>query len=301
MPKVKANGLTLEAETFGSKDKPAILLIMGFSAQMTMWPVAFCQGLAEMGFQVVRFDNRDIGLSDKLNDAGPPNIAEAFMAFQSGKVYRNAAYDLRHMASDAVGILDALGIERAHIVGASMGGMIAQLVSVYHGHRAMSLTSIMSTTGRPGLKPAEPHIMAALMTPPPSTEREDRITHVMNLWKTIGSPGFPATPQELRQVAEREVDRAPYDGNAIGRQLVAIASSPSRHEILRTVTCPALVLHGKDDPLVPIEGGWDTAAAIPGATLVEVPGMGHDFTDSLTPVYLREVGGFISSLNGKGA
>lgn len=296
MPKLSANGLTLEVEQFGKSADPAILLVMGFGAQMTMWPVAFCEGLAKMGFRVIRFDNRDIGLSQKLDHLGPPNMAAAMGAIATGVPYRDAPYRLMDMADDAAGVLDALGIERAHIVGASMGGMIAQMFAVYHGHRAHSVTSIMSTTARPGLPPAAPEVLGALLTPPPGTDRASRIAHFKKLWTTIGSPGFRATEAELQATAEREVDRAPYDPNGIGRQMLAIVGSSPRHEILRTVTCPALVLHGVDDPLVPVSGGRDTAAAIPGAKLVEVPGMGHDFTDALTPVYLREVGGFIEGV-----
>jgi pimeloyl-ACP methyl ester carboxylesterase len=287
--------LKLEVEDFGKKTDPAILLIMGFSAQMTMWPVPFCEGLAKMGFRVIRFDNRDIGLSQRMEHLGPPDLAGALGAMATGRPFRNAAYRLEDMAADAVGVLDALGLDRAHIVGASMGGMIAQVFSVYHGHRALSVTSIMSTTGRPGLPPAAPEITAALLTPPASPARADRIAHVKKMWKTIGSPGFPASDSELQSVAEREVNRSPYDPNGIGRQLVAILGSSPRHEVLRTVTCPFLVLHGVDDPLVPVTGGRDTAAAVPGAKLVEIAGMGHGFEDALTPIYLREVGGFIES------
>jgi pimeloyl-ACP methyl ester carboxylesterase len=296
MPKLTANGLQLEVEQFGKAADPAILLIMGFSAQMTMWPVAFCEGLAKLGFHVVRFDNRDIGLSQKMETLGAPDMAGALGALSTGRPFRNAGYRLEDMAADAAGVLDALGIARAHVVGASMGGMIAQLFAVYFGHRAYSVTSIMSTTGRPGLPPAAPEIMAALLTPPASAAREDRIAHVKKMWKTIGSPGFAAGEAELQSVAEREVDRSPYDANGIGRQLVAILGSSPRHEILRTVTCPFLALHGVDDPLVPVTGGRDTAAAVPGAKLVEIPGMGHGFEDALVPVYLREVGGFIEGV-----
>lgn len=296
MPKLMANGLKLEVEEFGDPSDPAILLIMGFSAQMTMWPVPFCEGLAKMGFRVIRFDNRDIGLSQNLEHLGPPNIAAALGAMATGVPYRDAPYRLIDMADDAAGVLDALNVGRAHIVGASMGGMIAQLFAVYHGHRAHSVTSIMSTTGRPGLPPAAPEVTAVLLTPPASTARTDRIEHVKKMWRIIGSPGFAATEAELQRVAEREVDRAPYEPNGIGRQLMAILGSSSRHEILRTVTCPMLVLHGTDDPLVPVTGGRDTAAATPGAKLVEIKGMGHGFEDALVPVYLREVGGFIETV-----
>ena len=293
MPQVTANGLQFEYDVHGAASDPAVLLIMGFSAQMTMWPMSFVNGLVERGFRVVRFDNRDIGLSAKLDDKGPPDIAAAMGAAMTGQRYQGAPYLLDDMAADAAGLLDALDIERAHIVGASMGGMIAQIVAARHAARTLSLTSIMSTTGRPGLTPARPEIMAALMTPPASESREDRRRQFIHTFRTIGSPGFPATDEEINALADIQVDRAPYHPAGIGRQMVAIMSSEPRHELLAGVRCPALVLHGADDPLVPLDGGQDTAASIPGAELVVVPGMGHDFTEALMPHFLTHVGGFL--------
>ena len=197
-------------------------------------------------------------------------------------------------------LLDHLGIKRAHIVGASMGGMIAQIVAAKHGARARSLVSIMSSTNRPGLPQAAPEITGALITPPASPGREDRIAHFKTLFRTIGSPGFPATEDEIQTLAEGVVDRAPYDPAGIGRQLVAILSSEPRHEMLKAVRCPALVLHGADDPLIPIAGGEDTAASIPGAEFVAVPGMGHDFTEALMPEFIRHAGGFLTRAEQRG-
>ena len=294
MPQATVNGLRFEYDIHGAAGDPAVLLIMGFSAQMTMWPMSFVEGLVGRGFRVVRFDNRDIGLSSKLDEKGPPDIGAAMTAAMTGQRYAGAPYLLDDMAADAVGLLDAQDIARAHIVGASMGGMIAQIVAAKHPGKTISLTSIMSTTGRPGLPAAAPEIMGALMTPPASPSREDRRKQFMTMFRTIGSPGFPATEAEIEALADAQVDRAPYNPAGVGRQMVAIMSSEPRHELLAGVRCPALVLHGADDPLVPLEGGKDTAASIPGAELVVIPGMGHDFTEALMPQFLTHVGGFLS-------
>ncbi len=269
---------------------------MGFSAQMTMWPVELCQGLADRGYHVIRFDNRDIGLSQKITTAGEVNVMEAFMKAASGQPV-SAPYQLNDMAADAVGILDALGIEKAHIVGASMGGMIAQLVAHNHPNKARSLTSIMSTTGRRDLPPSKPEAMAVLTQPAP-VEREARIAHTKNVWRIIGSqPVYAADDEELQRIATAIVDRAPYDPAGIARQLVGILASPPRNEMLKNVKLPALVIHGADDPLVNVEGGKDTAASIPGARLKIIPGMGHDFTSKLVPVYLREISDFVAEVD----
>ena len=298
MPQVKANGLSFEYESFGSPTDPAIMLIMGFSAQMTMWPVELCEGLASRGYRVIRFDNRDIGFSSKLESAGQVNVMDAFMKAASGQPI-DAPYKLNDMAADAAGILDALGIANAHIVGASMGGMIAQLVALNHPQKTRSLTSIMSSTGRPGLPPAKPEAMAVLTEAPPA-DRDGRIAAAKKVWRIIGSqPVYAASDDELHAQAVREVDRTPYYAPGVARQLVGILASPPRHDMLKNVKAPTLVIHGADDPLVPIEGGKDTAASIPGARLRIIPGMGHDFTSKLVPVYLREIADFVAEVDAK--
>jgi pimeloyl-ACP methyl ester carboxylesterase len=293
MPQVRANGIEIEYESFGRDRDPTVLLIMGFSGQLTLWPVALCEGLVARGFHVVRFDNRDVGKSTHLTEKGAPDIG-ALMAQAAAGAPVTAPYTLSDMAADAAGLLDAIGVERAHIVGASMGGMIAQLVAADHAPRTKSLVSIMSTTGRRDLPPGKPEAMAALMTPPASTSRDDRIAAALRTWRTIGSPGYPASDAELRAAAERDIDRVPYDPIGVARQMAAIMASPPRNEKLAGVRVPALVIHGADDPLVPVEGGKDTAASIPGADLVIVPGMGHDFTEALVPVYLKHIGDFVT-------
>ncbi|MGD0189226.1 MAG: alpha/beta hydrolase [Rhizomicrobium sp.] len=295
MPQIGANGIDIEYESFGKNSDPAVLLIMGFSAQMTMWPVKFCEGLAASGFRVIRFDNRDIGKSTHLTHLGMPNTQEAMMKMMSGQPVE-APYKLEDMALDSVGLLKALDIARAHIVGASMGGFIAQIIAAKHQGVAKSMVSIMSSTANRSLPPAKPEAMAAITQPPASNSREDRIAAGMKAWRVIGSPGYPATDEELREIVTAAVDRVPYDPAGIARQLVAIAAAEPRNEILKAVTCPALVIHGADDPLVPVEGGKDTAASIPGCRLVIVPGMAHDFTNALVPVYLEHVGGFVQDV-----
>jgi pimeloyl-ACP methyl ester carboxylesterase len=299
MPQIRANGIDFEYDSFGRESHPAILLIMGFSAQMIMWPVAFCEGLVTKGFRVVRFDNRDIGKSTHLMQLGTPNIQEAMMKLASGEPYA-APYTLDDMALDAVALLKALDIPSAHIVGASMGGMIAQIVAAKHPQPTRSLISIMSTTGKRSLPQAKPEAMAAITTPPPSTSREDRIAAGMKAQAIIGSPGYPATEEELRKVVAEAVDRVPYEPTGIARQLAAIVATPPRNEILKSVRCPALVLHGADDPLLPLDCGKDTAASIVGSKLVVVPGMGHDFTNALMPVWLNHIGGFLQDVERSG-
>ncbi len=298
MPQIRANGIDIEYESFGKDSDPAILLIMGFSGQLTLWPVALCEGLAAQGFRVIRFDNRDIGKSTHLLDKGSPNIQGLMVKLMSGQP-ADAPYSLDDMADDSVALLDALGIKRAHIVGASMGGMIAQLVAVRHPGKTSSLVSIMSTTGKQGLPPARPEAMAALTTPPASSSREDRVLAGIRTWKTIGSPGFAADDAELRASAERDADRVPYEPTGVARQMAAIIAAPARNDMLKNVTAPSLVIHGADDPLVPVEGGKDTAASIPGCELIIVPGMGHDFTSKLELVLRRHIGDFVRGVEAR--
>ena len=295
MPQIRANGIDIEYESFGRQSDPVILLIMGLGAQMTMWPVAFCEGLAAGGFRVIRFDNRDIGKSTHLTQLSTPNVQDAMMKMMTGEPVA-APYLLDDMAADAAGLLKALDIPCAHIVGASMGGMIAQIVAAKHADQTISLTSIMSTTGNRSLPPGKPEALLAISQPPASNSREDLIAAGVHTWRVIGSPGYPATDEELREIVIGAIDRVPHEPTGFARQLVAIVASPPRNEILKSVRCPALVIHGADDPLVPVEGGRDTAASIPGCKLVIVPGMAHDFTNALVPIYLEHVGGFVEDV-----
>ena len=273
MPNVTANGIQIEYETFGDSSSPPLILIMGLSAQMIFWYDEFCQLLADQNHYVIRFDNRGVGLSSKFEEAGVPNIMEAMTAALQGEKVESP-YTLDDMADDSVGLLSSLGIDRAHICGASMGGMIAQTVGYRHPSRILSLISIMSTTGNPELPQPKPEVMEVLITPAP-VEREANIEHGLKVWKIIGSPGFPFEEDLVRDVVTRSYDRCFYPQGMV-RQMTAIMAHGNRKPFLGSITAPTLVIHGGDDPLVPVEGGKDTAQAIPGSELVIIDGMGHD-------------------------
>ena len=273
MPNVKANGIDIEYEEFGDRRGRPLLLIMGLGAQMILWREDFCKQLAQRGHRVIRFDNRDVGKSSTLDHLGLPNVMAAVTATLLRQPV-SAPYLLRDMAADAAALLDVLGIKRAHVVGASMGGMIAQALAIEHPQRVLTLTSIMSTTGNPNLPPAKPAALSSLLMPPP-TDRQQSIERAVTVFRTIGSPGFPFDEAEIRELAARSYDRG-FNPDGVARQFVAIVASGSRTDALKSVKVPALVIHGKDDPLVPVEGAYDTAAAIPGAQLLVIDGMGHD-------------------------
>lgn len=280
MPRAHANGIELEYETFGRDEDPALLLVMGLGAQMILWDEELCGAFVDRGFRVIRFDNRDVGLSTRLDHLGVPNVPAALQAAATGAPF-DAPYRLHDMAADAVGLLDALGVERAHVVGASMGGMIAQSLAIQHPERLHSLVSIMSTTGEPDLPGPTPEAMTVLLSPPPR-EREAYIEQNEKVWRVIGSPGFDADAERIRARAARVWERGLHP-EGMARQLVAILASGSRKAALRDVRTPTLVVHGEADPLVPFAGGRDTADAIPGAELIAVPGMGHDLPPAFWP------------------
>ncbi|MGH7024853.1 MAG: alpha/beta fold hydrolase [Caulobacteraceae bacterium] len=291
MPQVKVNGLSFEYDITGNDSDEPILLIMGLGGQMTLWRRPFLDKLAARGYRVIRFDNRDVGLSEKLDAAGPPDMPAVLQAW-AGRRPVTAAYTLSDMAADAAGVLGALGIERAHIVGASMGGMIAQLVAIEHPERTLSLTSIMSTTGNRDLPPARPEAMAVLNTPAPDprTNLAGFLDSAVASSRVIGSPGYPADEAETRAFAKSNAERCYYPVG-FARQYAAILASPDRREKLASIKVPTLVIHGADDPLVPIEGGRDTAASIPGAELLVIPGMGHDVPPALYDTLAEAIDG----------
>jgi pimeloyl-ACP methyl ester carboxylesterase len=280
MAQLQSNGLSFEYDTFGDRGARPLLLVMGLGAQMILWEEDFCRALADRGHFVVRFDNRDVGLSSKLTAAGVPNVFELMQKVTSG-ARPDVPYTLDDMADDTAGVLDALGLESAHVVGASMGGMIAQTVAVLHPQRVRSLTSIMSSTGDPSLPPAKPEAMAVLLSPPPSA-RDAAIEQGVRTWRTIGSPGFPFDEANVRKRAALAYDRC-FHPEGTARQLAAILGHGSRRARLAHLKVPTLVIHGAADPLVPIEGGRDTAAAIPGAELLVIEGMGHDLPQGAWP------------------
>jgi pimeloyl-ACP methyl ester carboxylesterase len=280
LPTARANGIEIAYEVIGRAQDPALLLVMGLGTQMIHWDDELCSMLAGRGHRVIRFDNRDVGLSTKLVDRGQPNVIAAFAALARGSAVE-APYTLSDMAADAAGLLDALGIEAAHVVGASLGGMIAQTLAIEHPVRVRSLTSIMSTTGDRDLPGATPGAAAALLTPAPP-DREGNIARGVQVFRAIGSPGFPFDEARVRDRAARAYDRC-FHPAGTARQMMAILAAPSRREALRGVRVQTLVIHGADDPLVPLACGVDTADAIPEAERLVIEGMGHDLPRAVWP------------------
>jgi pimeloyl-ACP methyl ester carboxylesterase len=269
MPSVNANNIQIEYETFGNSNLPALLLIAGFSAQLIHWDDKLCEQLAQRGHYVIRFDNRDVGLSSKIEEAAVPDID----ALMRGEAI-DPPYSIEDMADDAVGLLDALGIEKAHICGFSMGGIIAQAVVINHPRRVLSLISIYSTTGNPELPPPSEEAMGLLLKPPPE-EREANIEHNIKLWRTITGPGFDFDEAWHRKLATDAYNRAFYLPG-LARQMAAIMTMKNRKPALASVSVPTLVIHGTDDPMLAVECGKDTAEAVPDAELKIIEGMGHD-------------------------
>ena len=293
MPQITANHIQIEVETHGDPANPAMVLIMGLGAQLTLWPIELIDALVARGFYVICLDNRDIGLSQKFTAAGLPNFPWLMLVRWFGCRPR-LAYHLTDMADDTLGVLDALGIEHAHIVGASMGGMIAQLVAATYPDRVLSLTSIMSTTGNPKLPPPGKAAMKALMTPvPPEGGVEAYVAVGQMRAKAIGSPGYPGDVARQLERMAHEYHRS-FHPSGGPRQYAAIMADGDRRERLRAVIAPTLVIHGEADQLVTIEGGRDTAKAITGARLVTYPGMGHD----LPLVLLETIADEIAALAG---
>ena len=282
----RANGIDLCYEIFGKDDAEPMMLIMGLGAQMILWDDEFCQQLAARGFRVIRFDNRDIGESSKLSGGKPLRPLE-LLKLKFLKIPVAAPYRLSDMAEDTVGLMDALGIKSAHLVGASMGGMIAQEVTLSFPERVRSLTSIMSTTGNPRVPPPTREASAMLMAPPPQS-KEEFIVRFGETWKVLRAGSFPEEEALDPDRAERVFARG-LNPAGVGRQLRAVLASGSRKERLRGVKTPTLVIHGTVDPLVRPEGGKDTAESIPGAKLLMIDGMGHALPMRFWPDIIRAI------------
>jgi pimeloyl-ACP methyl ester carboxylesterase len=282
--KIKANGITIEVEQHGSPEHPAVLLVMGLGMQLIAWPPTVIEPLVNAGFRVITFDNRDIGLSQHFDDAGKPNLLWAALKKKLGwKI--ESPYSLQDMARDSLGVLDALSVSKAHLVGVSMGGMIAQRLALLAPERALSLTSIMSSSGASGLPEARPAVLRALLSRPKSESVEHIVAHYVKLFAVIGSPAFPIEPQLLRDRIRSGIERS-YHPDGTQRQMVAIASDITRHTKLARMTSPTLVLHGLADVLVPQEHGRDTAKRIPGARFIGIEGMGHDLAPGAVAQFL---------------
>jgi pimeloyl-ACP methyl ester carboxylesterase len=263
-------------ETFGERSNPTVLLVMGLATQMLGWREDFCAVLAARGFHVVRYDNRDVGRSTRFSQHRPPTVAQIVRRDASA-----AAYTLDDMADDGVGLLDCLGIDRAHVVGASMGGMIAQTIAIRHPARVLSLVSIMSNTGSRWTGQPSVRMYGTLLKSAPR-DREGFVAHEMEVFAKIGSPGFPRDDDDLRRMFERAYARG-HDPAGAGRQLAAILAATDRTEQLGAIRVPTLVIHGTEDRLVNPSGGRATAKAIPGARLLMVQGMGHDLPRGAWP------------------
>jgi len=276
--KIRANNIDIEVEDTGpgtdGQPRPAVLLIMGLGMQLVAWPPALVQALVDAGYRVIRLDNRDIGLSQKFDHLGHPNLLWEGLKYKLGLAV-TAPYGLHDMAADALAVLDALGVQNAHVVGVSMGGMIAQRVALAAPERVLSLTSVMSSSGARGLPQAEPRVMRVLMSRPAGKDISSVTDHYVRLFKAIGSPGFPVDDAELRERIMSAARRGFHPAGTV-RQMVAIAADSRRAAELASLRLPTLVVHGKADPLVPFACGEDTARRIPGARLVGIEGMGHD-------------------------
>jgi pimeloyl-ACP methyl ester carboxylesterase len=269
---VQANGLRIEYDTFGDPSHPALLLVMGLAGQLVAWDEEFCARLAGCGLRVIRFDNRDMGRSTWLDGAPVPSLLRVTRAVRRGQPVQ-VPYRVPDLADDALGLLDALGIESAHVVGVSMGGMIAQTMAIQAPHRVRTLTSIMSHTGEPDLPHPHWRAQASLLVPAPR-DREMAMHRAVAAWRILNGPAIPIDLARTRAMAELAYDRGRNPAGVM-RQLVGIIASPSRAAGLRALRVPALVIHGDQDPLVPLEGGRRTAALVPGAELDVVPRMGH--------------------------
>lgn len=271
--KIDANGISITYDTFGHSSHSPLLLVMGLGAQMTAWDDEFCAQLAAQDLYVIRYDNRDVGLSSHFDDQDVPDMQQLVRDMMTGNT-PNIAYALDDMAADGMGLLTALGIDQAHICGASLGGMIVQTIAINNPERVLSMTSIMSTTGNPDLPSASPEAIAA-MTSERANNVEQAMDRAVAVAKVIGSPGFPQDEVRTRAKAKATFERSFYP-DGVARQMAAIVAHGDRRPGLSRLKLPTLVIHGTDDPLVPLTGGIDTHENIQGAKLMLIEGMGHD-------------------------
>jgi pimeloyl-ACP methyl ester carboxylesterase len=290
--KIGPAGIDIAYQRLGNPDAPAVLLIMGVAAQSIHWPDAFCHALVAHGLQVIRFDNRDVGLSTHLTDAPPPDLPAVLAGDLS-----SVSYTLSDMAADALGLLDVLGFRKAHIVGASMGGFIAQTMAIEHPDRVRSLTSMMATTGNLQVGQPSPDVLREVFSGPPATTRDEVIQRMIRAFRAVGSPGYPSDEKEVAARAGRAYDRS-YDPIGVARQAIASVASGDRTERLRRLQVPTLVIHGMADRMCDVSGGRATAEAIPGAELVLIEGMGHDLPPGLRSQLAERIAAFVWRADG---
>jgi pimeloyl-ACP methyl ester carboxylesterase len=283
MATVNVNGIRLSYDSFGDINAETILLIAGLGTQMIRWAVPFCEDLSARGYRVIRFDNRDAGRSSHLSEYPAPDFRALSGALAAGQK-PSVPYTLHHMADDTIGMLDALGINRAHLVGRSMGGMIAQIAASRYAERVWSLTSIMSSTGNPSLPSASPEVLAMLtrIAPNPQVDEAGFLEHNLAFARRIASPGYAFDEDAQRALVLEETRRA-YDPAGFGRQIAAIGATGDLRPLLSAITAPTLVVHGADDPLIAPACGRDTASSIRGSELMLIEGMGHDLPAALYP------------------
>lgn len=287
VPEKVVNDIRLAYELHGPENGTPLVLIQGLSMPLNAWPPAFVERLTDAGHRVLVFDNRDIGKSQTFDAHGTPNLVWAALRQRLHLPVR-APYSLDDMAADTSGLMARVGMESAHVLGVSMGGMIAQLLAIHHPQRVRSLTSVMSTTGNPRLPSPERHVVRQLITRPKTDDLESRIAYSLGMWRTISSPGveydMEYVEQRMRAMYERGMTRG-----GVARQMIAIATAPNRVPLLRKLKTPTLVIHGKDDPLVPLAAGADTAGAIPDARFEVIEGLGHD----LPPAFFDRITGLV--------
>ena len=280
--RVAANGIELAYETFGDADAPPVVLIMGLATQMIAWPDELCEGLARCGLFVIRFDNRDVGESTHLRHLPPPRLADIAVR------RRPPPYSISDMAGDVAGLIDGLGLGRVHLVGASMGGFIAQATALEHAGRVRTLTLMMTSTGSRRVGQPRPRVYARLLRPPVVASRSAAMAAAVETFRLIGSPGFAFDEAYVRDLAGRSWDRG-YEPAGRRRQLAASATQHDRTAELRRLGIPALVIHGLHDPLIAPSGGLAVARAIPGSRFVGFSGMGHDLPRALWPEFVKEI------------
>ena len=286
MPRAQVNEIIIEYDTFGRNDADPLLLVMGLGAQLVFWEEEFCESLANKGFYVIRFDNRDCGLSTKFDKADVPSLKTLMSNDHSNEAVA-LPYTMDDLADDSIGLLDALGIQSAHLVGASMGGMIVQTVGWRHRERVRSITSIMSTTGDPSLPPPSPEALSVLF-PPPVSGKDEYVENALKSWEVVRGSGYVQDIDRIRKRSERSWDRC-YAPEGVERQMAAILGQGSRKAKLSELSVPFLVIHGTDDPLLSQECGQDTADTVSGAEIILIDGMGHDMPRETWPIIINGI------------